>query len=123
MNALFVVFCTVCCNLLVSAAYLRQPEAVAQGKKPEAHDLELARQFVSDEQRPFYSGYNTENNQALFLNPSVLRMLYELQQSQQDQQPEMKTPSKRAQTFVRFGKRAQHFVRFGKRAQTFVRFG
>ncbi|PIO62774.1 hypothetical protein TELCIR_15652 [Teladorsagia circumcincta] len=32
-------------------------------------------------------------------------------------------PSKRAQTFVRFGKRAQTFVRFGKRAQTFVRFG
>ncbi|CAE17795.1 GQTFVRF-amide [Caenorhabditis elegans] len=32
-------------------------------------------------------------------------------------------PSKRAQTFVRFGKRAQTFVRFGKRGQTFVRFG
>uniref|UniRef100_A0AC35U6M7 Neuropeptide-Like Protein n=1 Tax=Rhabditophanes sp. KR3021 TaxID=114890 RepID=A0AC35U6M7_9BILA len=36
---------------------------------------------------------------------------------------ETRVPSKRAQTFVRFGKRAQTFVRFGKRAQTFVRFG
>jgi len=123
MNAFLVVLCTVCCNLFVSAAYLRQPAEPAD-KKAAAVKLGEIQQVAPEESRPFYPDYSPDVARLLY-NPQLLRELYESanQQVQQDEQPELEAPAKRAQTFVRFGKRAQTFVRFGKRAQTFVRFG
>jgi len=115
------------CNLVIlgSATYVRQP-GLADAKKPveqpkmlvdEAEKSQLA--ATATDPRPFFLERYSPEVARILMNPRLMAELYEAlqyqQQQQQQQQPseELEAPSKRAQTFVRFGKRAQTFVRFG----------
>jgi len=110
MQSSLLVLCTVACSLLITdAAFLRTGEV---------KESEAAQQAQSaDIHVPYYLDQYSPEVAQILTNPRLLQELHEAIQQLQQSEPEFKqsAPSKRAQTFVRFGKRAQTFVRFGRR--------
>ena len=110
MQSLLILFTVACSLAMLEAAYLRNGntknnDAAAQQPSEDAHLSYFMEQYSPEVAR-------------ILSNPRLQQELYEaIQQIQQQPEPEYKSgaPSKRAQTFVRFGKRSQTFVRFGRK--------
>jgi len=97
---------------MTQAAYLR-PQGTGPTEQKSLNKLEddQAQQQIQEA----YGEHYSPELRVLLNNPHLMQELYNAVQQSQDLDTEYKAPTKRAQTFVRFGKRAQTFVRFGRR--------
>jgi len=102
---------------MTQATYLRSPHETGAAEPKTLNKLEddQAQQQQIQETRPFYGEHYSPELRVLLNNPRLMEELYNAVQQSQQLESDYKAPSKRAQTFVRFGKRAQTFVRFGRR--------